>query len=119
MPGIDYRQLRQLVSMSEVLELIGFRATSRRGSQVRGVCPIPDCPSTSGRDFSVHLNRQVYRCFACQSHGNALDLWAAVRRLPLYSAAIALCHAANLIPPLLPARRHPRPVPSRASLRNR
>jgi DNA primase len=118
MPGIDYRQLRQQVSMREVLELIGFRATSWRGSQLRGLCPIPDCPSASGHDFSVDLNRQVYHCFACHSHGNALDLWAAVRRLPLYPAAIALCHTANIIPPQLPARRQPRRVPSRASSRN-
>ena len=103
MPGIDYRRLRQRVSVTEVLERIGFRATRRQGSQLRGPCPIPDCPSASDRDFSVHLDRQVYRCFACHSQGNALDLWAAVQRLPLHQAAITLCQAANLIPPWLPS----------------
>jgi|WetSurMetagenome_2_1015567.scaffolds.fasta_scaffold556532_1 DNA primase len=118
MPGIDYRRLRQLVSMTEVLELIGFRPARRRGSQLRGPCPIPGCPSTSEPDFSVHLDRQVYHCFGCHSHGNALDLWAAVRRLPLNPAALALCQAAHLIPPLLPTRRSPSRVPFRDSSRN-
>jgi len=103
MPGIDYQQLRQQVSMPQVLGLIGFRATRRRGPQLRGPCPIPDCPSTSRRAFSVHLVRQAYRCFACGSHGNALDLWAAVRRLSLHHAALDLCEAANITPP------HPQP----------
>jgi DNA primase len=103
MPGIDYRQLRQLVSMTEVLELIGFRPTRRRGSQLRGPCPIPGCPSASDRDFSVQLDRQVYQCFACHCQGNQLDLWATVQRLPLHPASLALCHAAHITPPWLPS----------------
>lgn len=91
MPGIDYHQLRQQVSMREVLDLIGFHPSWRRGPQLRGRCPIPDCSSTLRRTFSVHLVRQVYHCFACRSHGNSLDLWAAVRRLPLHEAALDLC----------------------------
>jgi len=118
MPGIDYRQLRRQVSMREVLSLIGFRPTWRRGPQLRGPCPIPGCCSSSSRPFSVHLTRQVYHCFACRSHGNALDLWAAVRRLSLHHAAIALCQAASLIPPRLPNRRQPSRVASRAPSRN-
>src|SRR3972149_901464 len=88
MPGIDYRQLRQQVSMAQVLALLGFQATCRRGDQLRGPCLIPGCRSTSPRAFSVHLTRQVYRCFVCGSHGNSLDLWAAPRRLPLHSAPL-------------------------------
>jgi DNA primase len=118
MAGIDYGQLRQRVSMTQVLELIGFRVTRRRGSQLRGVCPIPGCSPTSGRDFSVHLDRQVYHCFACHSHGNALDLWAAVHCLPLYQAAVALCQATNLTPPQLSTRHQFRRVPFSASSRN-
>ncbi|NQT37597.1 MAG: hypothetical protein HQ581_08920 [Planctomycetes bacterium] len=101
MPGIDYRQLRQQVSMAEVLGLLSFQATCRRGDQLRGPCLIPGCWSTSPRAFSVHLTRQVYRCFACGSQGNPLDLWAAARRLPFHAAALDLCQAAALDPPRL------------------
>ena len=92
MPSIDYPELRRQITMREVLDLIGFQPTSRRGPQLRGPCPIPGCRSASDRPFSVHLARQVYHCFACHSHGNTLDLWAAVRGLPIYQAAMDLWH---------------------------
>jgi DNA primase len=120
MPGIDYPQLRRQITMRDVLDRIGFEPTWRRGPQLRGACPIPGCCSTSGRSFSVHLVRQVYRCFACGKQGNALDLWAAVRGLSLHHAALDLCRAMNLEPPwlftshLTRHSRPPHPVPSRA-----
>ena len=121
MPGIDYRQLRQQITMGEVLDLIGFQPTSRHGPQLRGSCPIPVCRSASDHSFSVHLARQVYHCFACRSHGNTLDLWAAVRGLSIHQAAVHLCRVTNLDLPWLPASHlipTLRGVPSRASSRN-
>jgi len=124
MPGIDYRQLRRQITMREVLNLIGFQATWRRGPQLRGPCPIPACHSACGHPFSVHLVRQVYQCFACRSRGNTLDLWIAVCGLPLHHAALDLCRITNIAPPRLsaapitPPTCHPRHVPLRASLRN-
>jgi DNA primase len=121
MSGIDYQRLRQHITMHQVLDLIGFRATSRQGPQLRGACPVPNCCSTSDRSFSVHLTRQIYHCFACRSRGNALDLWAAVRSLSIHQAAVDLCRITNLDPPRLTAStRSPlRDVPFRAPSRNR
>ena len=107
MPDIDYHELRQQITMRKVLDLLSFQPTSRRGPQLRGPCPLPGCPATSDRSFSVHLARQVYQCFACGSHGNALDLWAAACSLNTYQAAMDLCHLTK------------RGVPSRAPSRNR
>jgi len=118
MPGIDYRQLRRQLRMTQVLRLVGFQMTWRRGPQLRGICPIPSCRCASRRSFSVHLVRQVYQCFACGAHGNPLDLWAAVHGLPLHRAALELCRAVNLAPPQLSTRRPSRRVPLRDSLRN-
>jgi DNA primase len=112
MSGVDYRQLRQQVSMTRVLGLIGFRATQRHGPQLRGRCPICHSPCT----FSAHLSRQIYHCFACRSHGNALDLWAAVRGQSLYQAAIDLCHTIGLVMPASPApSAYPMPPSQRTS----
>ncbi len=125
MPGIDYQRLRQQITMRQVLDLIGFQATSRHGPQLRGTCPVSNCRSTSGHSFSVHLTRQVYHCFACRSCGNALDLWAAVHSLSIHQAALDLSRVANLDPPWLTAssilstRYQLRAVPSRAPSRNR
>lgn len=114
MPGIDYHRLRQQIAMGQVLELIGFEPTWRQGHQLRGPCPILGCHSTSLRSFSVHLTRQVYRCFACGSHGDMLTLWMAVRGLTIHQAALDLCHVANQVPPWLPAL-HLIPAPSKFS----
>lgn len=113
MPRIDYRRLRTLVSMADVLRLARFQPTGRRGAQLRGPCPVPGCRSTKPT-FSVHLTKQVYRCFACGSQGNPLDLWAAVQRLPLHQAVLDLCQNIPLTPPwLTPIRPTSAPHPTR------
>ena len=43
------------------------------------------------RSFAVQLQRNLYHCFGCGAGGNALDLWAAHTRLPLYAAVLDLC----------------------------
>ena len=112
MPGLlDYHELRARISMPQVLRLLGFEPTKVRGAQWRGRCPVHDSALSlccgeriKGREaasFSVHLGKQVYRCFQCGSGGNALDLWAAARRLPLYAAALELCEALGITPPVL------------------
>jgi DNA primase len=130
MPGIDYRELRRRITMREVLDLLGFQPASRHGVQLRGPCPIPGCRAPqagapSDRSFSVHLTRQIYRCFACHSRGNVLDLWAAARELPLHYAALDLCRILTLDPPwlaaspVIPSPGQSQAVPSRAPARNR
>ena len=101
MPGIDYRQVRQRITMDQVLSLLDFQSKEQRGVQLRGPCPIPGCRSTSGRAFSVNVTRQIYHCFACHSHGNVLDLWAAVHHFPLHAAAVDLCRTLAITPPWL------------------
>jgi len=107
MSGVDYRQLRRQVNMPQVLGLIGFRAVRRRGSQLRGPCPICGSPDA----FSAHVSRQIYHCFACRSHGNALDLWAAVRGKSLYYAAMDLCRTIGVPVPVRPTIPSTRPTP--------
>ena len=125
MPGIDYRQLRQQISIGQVLDLLDFHPSHRRGSQLRGPCPIPGCHGTSPRCFSAHLTRHIYHCFACGSHGNSLDLWSDACQLPLHAAALHLCQAIGLTPPWLPSPRadtadhQPRRVADSAPSRNR
>lgn len=100
MTGIDYRLLRIAVSMEQVLRLLQYQPTCRRGEQLRGPCPIHD-PQLLGDDrcFSVHLGRHVFRCFQCGAGGNQLDLWRLVHDLPLHAAALDLCRQAHIPPP--------------------
>lgn len=96
MPGIDFRQLRTSVSMSDVLDLLGFVAWRQTEAQVRGLCPLHGSAATAGTDhkhrtFSANLQHHIFRCFKCGAQGNQLDLWAQASRQALYQAALDLC----------------------------
>ena len=84
MPGGDFHAVRSLISMSDVLELIGFEATATSGDQLRGPCLIHGSCSPASRIFSVQLSRNSDQCFKCGSKGNQLDLWAAYTNTDLY-----------------------------------
>ena len=92
MAGIDFREVRSLVSMSQVLDLLGFAARERCGSELRGPCPVHGSGSPRSRSFSANLSKKVYRCFRCGSAGNHLDLYATATKQALFAAAIDLCN---------------------------
>jgi transposase len=107
-PRVDFAFLRQQVTLQQVLEHLGlFQHLRGRGAQRRGVCPLHGQPDDRERTFSVHLGKNVFQCFQadCAAHGNVLDLWAAVHRLPLYEAALLLAETFHL-----PRNREEEPV---------
>jgi DNA primase len=93
MPGVDFGLLRREITMRQVLDQIGFEPTRRNGDQLHGPCPVHSSTSPRSDVFSVNLNNGRYYCHKCHSHGNLLELYAAVRRTTLYEAAIDLCRA--------------------------
>jgi hypothetical protein len=91
MPGVDFRRLCREISMEQVLDLLGFEPSCRRGDQWYGRCPLHESRGGRDRSFSVNVALGRYSCHRCQSHGHQLELWAAATRLPLHPAAIDLC----------------------------
>ena len=91
MPGVDFNVLRTEITMEEVLRQLRFQPTSRSGDQLPGPCPVHGSTSPGSRTFSVNLTIGRYYCHKCHSHGNQLELWAAVHNLSLYEAAVDLC----------------------------
>jgi DNA primase len=91
MPGIDFRQARACVRLAEVLDLLGFEPATRQRGQVRGPCPVHQSGTARSRSFAAHLDKNAWHCFRCGAGGNALDLWVAATRQPLYAAVIDLC----------------------------
>jgi transposase len=112
---IDFAAIRQQVTMEQVLKHLGIFETLRRTgssrSQYRGTCPIHPNNGQRHRSFSVNLDKQAFRCFypACEAHGNVLDLWAAVRGLPLREAGIDMVNTFHL-DPASPHNREEEPV---------
>jgi len=91
MPGIRFTDVRAMISLAEVLDLVGFPLDHPLGDQIRGPCPVHRSTSPRSRSFSANLKRNLYQCFRCGSSGNQLDLYAAVTGLSLFDAAVALC----------------------------
>ena len=106
MSQLDYRAIRRQIDIRQVLDLLHYRATIRCGHQLRGRCPLASHDRHTQRDrcFTVHLERNLFYCFLCHQGGNALDLWAAVTRLPLKAATLDLCQRLGIDPVTLPSR---------------
>ena len=105
MPGIDYRAARSQLRLAEVLDLLGFEPCERRGDQVRGRCPVHESRSARSRSFTAHLGKHAWHCFSCGASGNALDLWVAVTRQPVYAAVLDLYTRLGRDVPWLPSSR--------------
>ena len=104
MPSIDYRGVRSLVTIEQVLALMQFVASERSGDEVRGKCPLHASTSTASRSFSANLTKNAFRCFSCGAAGNQLDLWAKFSKCDLHPATIDLCARLRIEVPMPPRR---------------
>ena len=85
--------------MEQVLRHLGYFDRLRgNGSQRRGPCPVHGSKRARGRNFSVHLGKDVFQCFhpPCGAAGNVLDLWCAIHRLTPYEGARHLADTFDL-----------------------
>lgn len=99
-PWLDFAHLRRQLPLARVLEHLGVMTALRgRTVQRRGPCPVHEA-SGQGRTFSVQLDKNVFHCFeaTCGIHGDVIDLWAAVKKLPLREAALDLVRTFALEP---------------------
>jgi DNA primase len=112
MPGVDFRQVREQVRMSDVLTLLGYRPRTRCGDQLRGPCPLHGSRSATSRCFAVHLGKGLYHCFRCGASGNVLDLYAAATRQGVHAAAVELCGRLGQAVPWLDRSKQPNQEPT-------
>jgi DNA primase len=101
MPALDYRQARAQLRLAEVLALIDYHPYWCRGPQWRGPCPLHGSRSARSRVFALELDKNLFHCFRCGAGGNALDLWVALRGLPLHEAVLELCERLHVAIPWL------------------
>ena len=107
MSGIDFALLRQQLSLTQVLDLIGFTPTTRCGPQLRGPCPVHGSKSPRSRSFAAHVKKNCWHCFRCGAGGNALDLYVAVTNQPVYEGALELCTRLGMSAPRCSSRSPP------------
>ena len=106
MPGIDFALLRRQLTLAQVLDLVGFTPTTRRGPQWRGPCPVHGSAPGS-RSFAAQVAKHCWHCFGCGAGGNALDLYLAVAKLPPYEGALELCARLGIAVPRCTSRSPP------------
>jgi DNA primase len=106
MAGIDFTLLRQQIPLAQVLDLIGFMPTTRRGPRWRGPCPVHGSAPGS-RSFAAHVQKNCWHCFRCGAGGNALDLYLAVTQQPVYEGALELCTRLGISVPRCASRSPP------------
>jgi len=107
MPGIDFTLLRRQISLTQVLDLIGFTPTTRCGPQLRGPCPVHGSKSPRSRSFAAQVEKNCWHCFRCGAGGNALDLYVAVTNQPVYEGALELCTRLGMSAPRCSSRSPP------------
>jgi transposase len=106
-PWLDFTQLKGQLPIQRVLEHLDLFTQFRgRGSQWRGPCPVHG--QGKGRSFSVHLEQNIFQCFhaPCAIKGDVIDLWAAIKGLPLREAALELVTLFHLEPAPRTEKRH-------------
>ncbi len=87
---IDYRAVRESVSISRILAHWWFEPTVWRGDRLRSRCLLADCRG-SNRSLSIDRERSLWYCFVCRRGGDQLEFWRLVRGVSLYVAALQLC----------------------------
>jgi hypothetical protein len=97
---LDFTHIKGQLSMQRLLDHLGLTSRLKgAGPQRRCACPVHRGDGR-GRTFSVHLDSNKYQCFdaKCQSQGDVIDLWAALHRQDLRTAALELVHTFALEP---------------------
>lgn len=85
---LDFHSLKQAVNLEAVLRHYQVPGLRRRRDQLIGCCPLHG--GKRDDSFRVHLNKNMFHCFACGAAGNALDFVAALERCSIREAALRL-----------------------------
>jgi DNA primase len=87
---VDYKTIKEQVTIEIVLKKYGFfDELKKTGPNIVGCCPIHK--GTNPRQFSVNLEKSIWKCFGnCQAGGNVLDFVARMEGVEIREAALLL-----------------------------
>jgi DNA primase len=85
---VDFRLVKERVSMTDVLAHYNVNWLRKSGSELRGKCPIHK--GEGERTFHANLNKNAFNCFSCKARGNVLDFVAAMEQCTVRDAALKL-----------------------------
>lgn len=90
-PFVDFRAIRERITMEQILEHYGVLHTLKRnGNRLSGPCPIHN--GTNPTQFRVETDRNIWNCFSeCKHGGNTLDFIAKKENCSVHEAALKAC----------------------------
>jgi DNA primase len=106
MVAVDFTVVKKLVSIYNVLDLIGWKPLTKIGDQWRGACPVHRSQSSRSRSFAVC--KTGFFCHGCKANGDQIALYAMFKGLTFPSAAVELCREHGFEIPYLPRLRRAR-----------
>lgn len=75
MTWVNYQQLREELRIEEVIAHYGIELVGS-GEQHKCVCPFEGCNGGEKKSLSVNLKKNLWKCWACETHGNVIDFAA-------------------------------------------
>ena len=86
MPKIDFKALKDRVSLKDILDHYGIlEKLNQKGQSLRGKCPLHDGDNETS--FSVSLEKNAWHCFGGCGGGNQLDFVSKRENVPVFEAA--------------------------------
>jgi hypothetical protein len=88
---VDYKALKENVSITQVLDYYGLTATLRKTKEgYEGLCPFHETKHLERRPFKVNVDKNAFHCFSCKAKGNILDFVARKENDTIHASALKL-----------------------------
>lgn len=93
---VDFKVIKQTVTMLQILEYYGLMKTMRRaGDVISGRCPIHNGQNQTA--FRVSISKNCWNCFSdCKCGGNILDFVSRKEGVDVHSAALLIAGWFNI-----------------------
>jgi hypothetical protein len=103
MGSIDFRAIRDLVPLRDLLHRIGWMMVKEGTGNVR--CPCPIRTHTKYPHRAVAVGEREWFCQKCKRGGDVVDFLSMAINVNVYAAARRVCQYAGVKVPYLPRRR--------------
>jgi hypothetical protein len=93
MPYIDYKALKNDVSIEQTLNWLGIATTPDGPGKLRSACPA--CKSTDQRTIAITTITNTFRCWKSDVHGDIISLVAHILDISIKDAAAWILRAST------------------------
>jgi len=87
---VNFKEIKEKVSMEDVLDLYGLLRGLKRGKDKLVGCPLCSENHHSKKSFLVNLTENTWHCSSCGESGNVLDFVSLMENVSTKLAALLL-----------------------------